>query len=159
MPITAHREKKVIFFVRRSSVNLWRTKSRNSSIQNSQELSVKAYRRSPTSATVTFRKIWRKSELNMDFVKPYSACKMMPGWNPNLPCRLCYNPTIFFNHLVSLCFRSRKEKSRAFKNFTVSSFQIFRRFRKIAENDSQLRHICPSVCVEQLASHRTTRLP
>jgi len=32
---------------------------------------------------------------------------------------------------------------------------IFRRVRKIAKSDYQLRHVCPSVRMEQLGSHWT----
>jgi hypothetical protein len=33
--------------------------------------------------------------------------------------------------------------------------EIFRRVRKIAENDCSLRHVCVSVRMEQLGSHWT----
>ena len=37
----------------------------------------------------------------------------------------------------------------------MTSLCLFRRVRKSAESDRQLRHVCPSVRMEQLGSHRT----
>jgi hypothetical protein len=40
-------------------------------------------------------------------------------------------------------------------NLKVWSSGFSRRVRKIAKNDCWLRHVCPSVCMEQLGSNRT----
>ena len=55
-----------------------------------------------------------------------------------------------------ICFRKRWIFQ--FKNFVYLHRRrntIFRRVRKIAKSDFQIRHVCPSVQTEQLGSHRT----
>jgi hypothetical protein len=92
-----------------------------------------AYRHSEAYAIVTFRKVRRKSEPIMRMVSCVCVCvcvcvaiykrvqlksKLQQAgtwstvvWSPRI---LCYRTSVFFRHLIRLCFYSRKENFGAF---------------------------------------------
>ena len=61
------------------------------------------------------------------------------------------NPILHFLRISNQC---RVNQVNVPKEDDQSDQGVFRRVRKIAKNDNQLRHGCPSVC-----PHGTTRLP
>ena len=76
-------------------------------------------------------------------------------WNPVVTictASLTFSNSRFCPHSVFVCFVWIWEQTAIISLYSIN-WLVFTRVRKISKSDYQRRHVCPSVCMEQLGLH------